>query len=42
MPNCKNDLSKVYKGTEPSPKGKGYCAHAEKVNTRRIGKDGNY
>ena len=25
MPKCKNDNSKSYKGTEPSPKGLGYC-----------------
>ena len=29
MPNCKNDASRKYKGTEPSPK-RGF-AHAEKV-----------
>jgi hypothetical protein len=42
MPVCKNDPKKSYKGIEPSPKGKGYCAHAEKVNTKRKGNDGNY
>lgn len=42
MPYCKNDPKKTYKGNEPSPKGKGYCAHAEKINTRKEGKDGNY
>ena len=31
MPKCKNDPTKSYKGDEPSPKGLGYCAHAEKV-----------
>ena len=28
-----------YKGDEPSPKGLGYCAHAEEVGTIRLGKD---
>ena len=42
MPTCKNDSSSYYKGTEPSPKGLGYCAHAEKVNKRRKGKDGKF
>lgn len=41
MPTCKNDGSKYYKGTEPSPKGMGWCAHAEKINTRKRGRDGN-
>jgi hypothetical protein len=41
MPKCKNDASKTYEGTEPSPKGMGYCAHAEKVGSIRKGKDGN-
>jgi hypothetical protein len=38
---CKNDSTKSYKGTEPSPKGLGYCAHAEKYKTVRVGLDGN-
>lgn len=38
---CKNDSSKTYKGNEPSPKGLGYCAHAEKNKSIRVGKDGN-
>ena len=38
---CKNDKSRTYKGTEPSPKGKGYCAHAENVGSKKKGKDGN-
>ena len=29
MPVCKNDKTRNYKGDEPSPKGLGYCAHAE-------------
>jgi len=36
---CKNDSTRTYKGTEPSPKGRGYCAHAEEVGKVRIGKD---
>lgn len=35
MPNCKNDSKKSYKGTEPSPKGLGYCAHASKVGLKK-------
>ena len=41
MPKCKNDPKKTYKGTEPSPKGLGYCAHGEKLGKIRKGKDGN-
>lgn len=41
MPQCKNDENKTYNGTEPSPKGLGYCAHAEKVDTIRKGRDKN-
>ena len=41
MPKCKNDPKKSYKGTEPSPKGLGYCAHGEKEGKIRKGKDGN-
>jgi len=41
MPKCKNDESKSYKGDEPSPKGLGYCAHAEPEGSRKKGKDGN-
>ena len=41
MPKCKNDSKKSYKGTEPSPKGFGYCAHPEKVDKVKKGKDGN-
>ncbi len=41
MPICKNDPKKTYKGNEPSPKGLGYCAHAEKLGVIRKGKDGN-
>ena len=38
---CKNDPMKTYKGNEPSPKGLGWCAHAESKNTIKSGKDGN-
>ena len=41
MPTCKNDPTKKYKGTEPSPKGMGWCAHGEKEGKVRKGKDGN-
>ena len=42
MPRCKNDETRRYTGNEPSPKGRGYCAHAEEVGKRRKGKDGNF
>ena len=41
MPTCINDNLKHYKGDEPSPKGRGFCAHAEKVGTTKKGLDGN-
>lgn len=41
MPKCRNDEAKYYKGTEPSPKGNGWCAHAERIGTRKRGRDGN-
>lgn len=41
MPKCKNDPTKTYKGTEPSPKGLGWCAHSEKIGKKRKGKDNN-
>jgi len=41
MPKCKNDPDSNYIGNEPSPKGLGFCAHAEKVNTIKKGRDGN-
>lgn len=41
MPKCKNDITKSYEGTEPSPKGLGYCAHAENEGVKKKGKDGN-
>jgi len=39
MPKCHNDPSKTYKGTEPSPKGRGYSAHAERVGSVMKGID---
>jgi hypothetical protein len=41
MPSCKNDSKRKYKGSEPSPKGYGYCAHAEQVGAVKKGTDGN-
>jgi len=41
MPKCKNDPTHSYKGTEPSPKGLGYCAHSMKVGAVKKGKNGN-
>ncbi len=41
MPYCKNNPRKTYEGTEPSPKGLGYCASGEKEGTKMKGKDGN-
>lgn len=38
---CKNDPNRKYKGTEPSPKGRGYCAHAEPEYKERKGQDTN-
>lgn len=35
MPKCINDPKKSYKGTEPSPKGLGYCAHSEKIGSEK-------
>lgn len=40
MPICRNDPNKSYKGSEPCPKGLGYCPHIEKTGKKRIGKDG--
>lgn len=39
MPKCKNDETRNYKGTEPSPKGLGYCAHAEPIGKVCKGRD---
>lgn len=38
---CLNDPKRSYKGTEPSPKGFGYCAHAQKIGDVMVGRDGN-
>ena len=35
MPKCKNVDTGTYKGTEPSPKGLGYCARGEKVGKKK-------
>jgi hypothetical protein len=40
MPKCKNDKTRSFKGTEPSPKGLGWCAHGMKVGAVKKGKDG--
>jgi len=40
MPPCKNDAKRSYTGEEPSPKGLGYCAHAEAEDSERAGRDG--
>ena len=37
----KNDNSRSYKGTEPSPKGLGFCAHCIPLNVTMKGLDGN-
>lgn len=39
MPKCKNDSKRHYSGKEPSPKGKGYCAHACTIGSRKRGHD---
>lgn len=41
MPKCKNNPLRFYKGTEPSPKGKGFCASGAKVGMRKRGTDGH-
>ena len=41
MPKCKNSSTGTYKGTEPSPKGLGYCARGEKLGKKKKGLDGN-
>jgi DNA-binding ferritin-like protein (Dps family) len=38
MPSCKNGKGS-YKGTEPSPKGRGFCAKHEKIGTKKRGRD---
>ena len=41
MPKCKNNPKKSYKGTEPSPKGKGWCAGGMEEGVTEKGADGN-
>lgn len=41
MPRCKNNPNRSYKGIEPSPKGRGFCASGAKVHEKMKGKDGN-
>ena len=41
MPKCKNNLKKTYNGTEPSPKGKGWCAGGMEEGVTKKGTDGN-
>ncbi|KKL80223.1 hypothetical protein LCGC14_2006890, partial [marine sediment metagenome] len=36
----KGDCKCYYKGSEPSPKGNGYCAHCGHLGAERIGRDG--
>ena len=40
MPKCHNHSKATYKGTEPSPKGLGYCARAEHEGAEMQGRDG--
>jgi hypothetical protein len=40
MPACLNDATKKYKGDEPSPKGRGFCAHAQELGKKQVGLDG--
>ena len=37
---CKNNPKKTYLGTEPSPKGLGYCASGEKDGNMWVKKNG--
>ena len=39
MPTCLNDSKRHFSGNEPSPKGLGFCAHAEKEGTIRMGRN---
>ena len=41
MPKCINDNTRSYNGTEPSPRGLGYCANAESILSEMEGNDGN-
>lgn len=38
--NVRGNGKAFYTGTEPSPKGRGYCARFEKIGTKMKGKDG--
>jgi hypothetical protein len=40
MPRCTNSERGSYAGTEPSPKGRGRCAHGEVVGARAKGTNG--
>ena len=40
IPKCKNDLLLTYKGTEPSPKGLGYCTHVSLIGLKKKGNNG--
>lgn len=40
MPKCHNHSKAFYKGTEPSPKGLGYCARGSQVGAKMLGKNG--
>ena len=42
MPKCINDLSKIYRGNEISPKGFGYSSSTENIGCKMRGKDGNW
>ena len=39
--HCNCDVTRFYKGNEPSPKGLGFCAHCIPINTTMKGLDGN-
>ena len=42
LKHCICDKKKKFKGTEPSPKGLGHCAHCTEEGTIMKGKDGNW
>lgn len=37
MPKCLNDAKKYFRGDEPSPKGRGFCAASESIGTKKKG-----
>lgn len=39
MPKCKNNQNVIYRGTEYSPHGLGYCAFSEETGTLMKGRD---